>query len=96
MIKMFNKKSTWDAKYLPNFIVAHQLEVSHPMCRTRKVNIFDAHKIVPSDHMISSIPDEQVFHQKGKYINDPRIIKEVEIMHAFLHENFPKVRVRQK
>ena len=46
--------------------------------------------------MISSIPDEQVFGQKGKYINDPRIIKEVVIINAFLHEEFHPVKVRQK
>ena len=78
MKKNFNRKSTWDAKYIPNFTVVHligsrQLEVSVPMGRTRKVNVCDAHKIMLSEHIISSLPDEQVFGQKGKYINDPSI-----------------------
>ena len=41
-----------------------------------------------SDHIITSIPDELVFGQKkptGKYINDPRIIKEVVIIDVFFH-----------
>ena len=48
-----------------------------------------------SQDLISSIPDEQVFGQKGKYINDPRIIKQVAIIDAFLHEKFHHVRARQ-
>ena len=48
MIKNFEKKSTWDAKYVPNFGVVHligsrQLEVSNPTGRTRKVNVCDVH-----------------------------------------------------
>ena len=91
MIKSLDRKPTWDAKCIPNFRVvcligSRQLEVSDPMGRTRKVNVCDAHKIMPSDHIIRSIPDEQVFGQRGKYINDPRIIKEVMITDAFLHE----------
>ena len=73
-------------------IGSRQLEVSDPTGRTRKINVCDAHKIVPSDHIISSIPDEQVFGQRGKYINDPRLIKEVAIIDAFLHEEFHQVR----
>ena len=80
MIKKFDKKSTWDAKYVPNFRVVHligsrQLEVSNPMGRTTKVNICDAHQIEPVDHISSSTLEKQVFGQRGKYINDPRIIK---------------------
>ena len=101
MIKNFDRKSTWDTKYVANFRVLNligskQLEVSDPTHRSRKVNICDAHKIMPLDHIISSIPDEQVFSQRGKYINDPRITEEVVIIDAFLHEKFPKVRVRLK
>ena len=101
MIRNFKKKSTWDSKYIPNFRVVHligsrQLEVSDPTGRIRKVNVCDAHKIVPSDHIISSILDEQVFGRKDKYIDDPRILKEVMIIDAFVHENFPQVRIRQK
>ena len=66
------------------------------MGRTRKVNVCDAHKIVPSDPIICSILDKQVFGRRGKYINDPRILEEVAIIDAFLHENFPHVRIRQK
>ena len=82
MIKNFNGKSSWDAKYVPNFRVvcligSRQLEVSDPTGRARKLNICDAHNIMPSDHIINSIPDEQVFGQREKYINDLRIIKEV-------------------
>ena len=65
------------------------------MCITRKVNVCDAHKIMPSDHIVSSILDKQIFGQRGKYINDPRAINVV-IIHTFLHEEFPQVRVRQK
>ena len=50
---------------------------------------------MPSDQIFSSIPDEQVFGQKGKYINDPRIIKEVTIIDVFLPEEFHQVKVRQ-
>ena len=41
-------------------------------------------------------PDEQVFGRKGKYINGPCILKEVAIIDAFLHENFPHVRMEHK
>ena len=52
-----------------------QLEVFDLTGRLWKVNISDVHKILPSDFIISSIPDEQVFSRKGKYINDPHILK---------------------
>ena len=66
MIRSFDKKSTWDVKYIPNFRVvcligSRQLEVSNATGRTIKVNVCDVHKIVPSDHIISSILDDQVF-----------------------------------
>ena len=65
MIKNFDKKSTLDAKYIHNYRVmwligARQLVVSNLIVRARKVNVCDAHKTVPSNHIISSIPDEQV------------------------------------
>ena len=70
MIKIFDKKSPWDAKYIPNFRVvclirSRQLEVSDTMGRTRKVNVCKTHKIMPPDHIISSILDEQVIGQKA-------------------------------
>ena len=72
------------------------MEVSDPMGRTRKVNIHDAQKTMLSDLIISPIPGEQVFRQKGKYINDPRIRKKVAIINAFLNKEFDQVRIRQK
>ena len=33
--------------------------------------------------MVSIIPDEQGFGRRGKYINDPHILKEVVIIDAF-------------
>ena len=97
MIKNFNKKSTWDTKYVPNFIVikligTRQLEVSNLTGSPWKVNILDVLKILPADFVVSCIPDEQVFARKGKYINDPHILKEVLVIDAFLHEYFPKAR----
>ena len=82
MIRNSDKMSTWDAKYIPNFravylIGSRQLEVSDLTDRIRKVNASDVHKIVSSDHIISSTLDEQVFGRRDKYINDPRILKEV-------------------
>ena len=52
MIKNFDKKLTWDAKYVPNFKVVKligtkQLEVSDPTSRLRKVNISDVHNSFP-------------------------------------------------
>ena len=65
MIKNFDKKN-WDTKYIHNFrnvrlIGEKQLEVSNLTGILRKVNICDVHKIFPSDCILSSIPDEQVF-----------------------------------
>ena len=82
MIRNCGKKSNWDAKYIPNFravclIGSRQLGVFDHTGRIRKVNICDMHKILPSDHIVSSIPDEQVFGRRGKYINDPCILKEI-------------------
>ena len=101
MIKTFDKKCNWDAKCIPNFIVLHmigsrQLEVSDPTGRIRKVSVYDVHKTLPSDFIVSSIPDEQVFGRRGKYINDGHILKGVPIIDAFLHGNFPHVRIKQK
>ena len=77
-------------------IGSRQLEVSNPTGRIRKVNVCDVHKILPYVHIVSSIPDDQVFHRRGKYINDPHILKEAAIIDAFLHEKFPNVRIKQK
>ena len=87
MIGNFDKKYNWDAKYIPNFRALHligsrQLEVSDPTGRIRKVNVCDLHKILPSDNIVSSMPDEQVFGRRGKYIDDPCILKVV-IIDAF-------------
>ena len=80
MIKNSDKKFNWDAKYIPNFriirlIGSRQLEVSNLTGRLWKVTICDMHNILPSDSIVSSIPDEQVFVRKVKYINDPYILK---------------------
>ena len=80
---------------MPSFRAVHligsrQLEVSNSTSRTRKVNVYDVHKTVLSDHIISSIPDGQVFGRKEKYINDPRILKEVSIIEAFYIKIFYK------
>ena len=100
MIRNFDKKFNWDAKYIPNFrivqlIGSRQLEVSNPTGRLRKVNICDVHKILTSDQIVSSIPDE-VIGRSGKYINDPCILKEVVIIDTFLHEHFPQIRIKHK
>ena len=63
MIRKFDKKSNKDAKYIPSFRVmcligSRQLEVCNPTDRIRKVNVCDVHKILPSDQIISLIPDE--------------------------------------
>ena len=71
-----------------------QLEGFKLTDRLRKVNICNVHKILPSDYIVSSIPDEQVFGGKGRYINDPCILKEVVIIDAFLHKNFSHVKIR--
>ena len=64
--------------------------------RIRKVNVSDVHKILPSDHIVSSIPDEQVFGRRGKYIKDPHILKDVAIIDTFLYKNFLHVKIKQK
>ena len=66
MIKNFDKKLTWDAKYVTNFTVVkligtRQLEVSDLRGRLRKVNISDVHKILPADLIVSCILDEEIF-----------------------------------
>ena len=99
MIKNFYKKSNWAEKYILNFriiriISPRQLEISDPTGRLWKVNISDVHKILPSDFIISSIPDEQAFGRKGNYINNQCILKEVLVIDAFLQENFLNVRIR--
>ena len=73
MIRNFNKKSNCDVKYIPNFriirlIGTRQLEVSDLTGKLRKVNICDVLRILPSEFIVSCIPDEQVFARKGKYI----------------------------
>ena len=73
-----------------------QVDFSDPTSRLRKVNVCDVHKILRSDQIISSLPDKQVFGRRGKYINGPLILKEVLIIDAFLHENFPQVRIKHK
>ena len=98
MIKNFDKKSNWDVKYIPNFtiirLIGHrQLEVSNLTGRLRKVNICGMQKIFPSDFVVSSVPDEQVFGREGKYINDPSIVNEVAVKDVFLQENFLNVRL---
>ena len=45
---------------------SRQPEVSNPAGRHRKFNICDVHKILPSDQIVSSIPDEQVFGRRGQ------------------------------
>ena len=82
MIKIFDIKLNWHAKYIPNFriitlIIPRQLEVFNPTARLWKVNISHVHKILPSHFIINSIPDKQAFGRKGKYINDQCILKEV-------------------
>ena len=99
MIKNFNKKSNWDAKYIPNFriirlIGTRQLEVSDLTSGLRKVNICDVLRILPSEFIVSCIPDEQVFSRKGKYINDPCIFKEVMVIDAFPQENFTDIKFK--
>ena len=91
MIKNFDKKLNWDVKYIPNFRIIRlmgprQLEVSNLTVRLQKVNISDMHKILPSDFIISSISDKQVFGTKRKYIKDPWILKEVLVINVFLQE----------
>ena len=86
---------------IPNFRIIkltdpRQLEVSDLTDRLWEVNISDVHKILPSDFIIISNPDEQVFGRKGKYINDPHILKKVSVIDVFLQENFLNIGIRHK
>ena len=79
---------TWDAKYVSNFRVVkligtRQLEVADLTGRLKKVNISDIHKVLPADLTVSCIPDEKVFTNKGKYINDPHLLKVVSVIDTF-------------
>ena len=70
MIRSLIEKSNWDVKYTANFRIAglicpRQLEVSNPTGRLRKCNVCDMHEILPSDQILSSILDKQVFGRKG-------------------------------
>ena len=99
MINNFDKKSNWDANYIPNFriirlIGTRQLEVSDPRGRLRKVNICGVHKIFAIRVHSELHPDEQVFARKGKYINDPCILKKVMVIDAFLQDIFTNVKFR--
>ena len=101
MIKNFDQNSNWDAKHIPNFRVVHLIVQDNwnspiAMGRIRNVNVCDVHKMFPLDHIVSLILDEQVFGRRGKYINDPQILKELATIHAFLHENSPHVKIKQK
>ena len=101
MIKHFDKKSNWDAKYISNvriirLIHKRQLEVSDPTGRLRKVNICDVHKVLPSEFIGSCIPDEHVFTRKGKYMNDPCILREVMAIETFLQDHFTDIRFRHQ
>ena len=58
MIKNFDKKLNWNAKYMPNtrvtkLIGTRQLEVSDPTGRLRKVNIWYVHKVLPLEFIVS-------------------------------------------
>ena len=69
MIKNFDKKLNWHAKYILNFIIIRiisprQLKVSNLTDRLWKVSISDMHKMLPSDFIISSIPDEKDLAEK--------------------------------
>ena len=77
-------------------IGSRQLEVSDPTGRITKINVCDVHKILQSDHIVNSIPDELVLGRRGKYINDPPVLKEVAVIDVFLDENFPHARIKQK
>ena len=98
MIKNFDKnqigmQNTYQISVI-RLIGTRQLEVYDPIGRLRKVNICDVHKVLPSEFIVSYIPDEQVFARKGKYINNPHILKEVMVIDAFLQENFTDVKFR--
>ena len=101
IIKNFENKLSWDTKYVPNFrivklIGTRQLEVSDLTGRLWNVNISDVHKILPADFIVSCLQDEQVFTRKGKYINDPCILKEVFAIDAFWHDYFPNMRLKHQ
>ena len=86
---------------MPNFriirlIGPRQLEVSDLTGRLWKVNISHMHNILPSDFIISSIPEWTSLCQKRKHINDPHILKEVSVTDVFLQENFLNIRIRHK
>ena len=88
-------------KYIPNFRIVRligkrQLEVSDLTGRLRKGKSVMCIKILPSEFIVSYIPDEQVFARKGKYINDLCILKEVVVIDAFLQDNFTKVKFRHQ
>ena len=97
IIKNYDNKSNWDAKCISNFRVIglvgkRQLEVCDQTGRLRKVYICDVHKVLPSEFIVSCIPDEQVFARKDKYINNPHILKEVLVIDTFLQDNFTDIR----
>ena len=50
--------------------------------------------MLTSVFIVSCIPDEQIFARKGKYINDPCILKEVAVIDVSLQENFTKIQLR--
>ena len=67
MIKNFDKKLNWEVlnfKIIIIIISPRQLEVSDPTGRLQKVNVSDIHKILPSDLILSSIPDEQILTEE--------------------------------
>ena len=39
---------------------------------------------------------QKVLGRRGKYINDPHILKEVVIVDTFLHGNFPYIRFKHE
>ena len=70
MIKNYDKKPNWNTQYIPNFTVKRladkrQLEVSDPTGRLSKVNICDVHKVLPSEFIVSCIPDEWLLQGKA-------------------------------
>ena len=48
-----------------------------------------------SDQTFTYKPDETITGIRGKYINDPRILKEVSAIEAFLWKHFLQSRNRQ-
>ena len=38
------------------------------------------YKVLPSEFIVSCIPDEHILARKGKYINNPCILKEVTVI----------------